>query len=342
MRVNLLKWFGAMLFLALLLPMQVQAEAGDGFRLDEQGAVTVVSEHAAKERISSLTFSLSVEAEGAEKVEFSFNQSSAKILEFRYDREQKELKIYVSGTEALFGASEDSLAVGQISVLDGNGNAVAADVSVVEGSLKYVYGAEQRTMEDVDMPGTVRLGGGTPQATPTPTPAPSPTPTPAPAPGNTQTPQPTPPQVTPTPQPSVPQATPTPQPPAPQMTPTPAPTPQATSTPRPSQSAGRTPGPSREPEPTDSVESPSPRPEESQEPESSPGLSPSEDEEDDIIFSWSQDEDEKKDGDEPFGKIDLVFVTAIGAILLFAGVLAMAVGILKKKPRAPQDQDSLW
>ena len=127
MRVNLLKWFGAMLFLALLLPMQVQAEAGDGFRLDEQGAVTVVSEHAAKERISSLTFSLSVEAEGAEKVEFSFNQSSAKILEFRYDREQKELKIYVSGTEALFGASEDSLAVGQISVLDGNGNAVRSE-----------------------------------------------------------------------------------------------------------------------------------------------------------------------------------------------------------------------
>ena len=123
------------------------------------------------------------------------------------------------------------------------------------------------------------------------------------------------------------------------MTPTPA---QYGRTPRPSQSAGRTPGPSREPEPTDSVESPSPRPEESQEPESSPGLSPSEDEEDDIIFSWSQDEDEKKDGDEPFGKIDLVFVTAIGAILLFAGVLAMAVVILKKKPGAPQDQDSLW
>jgi hypothetical protein len=35
-------------------------------------------------------------------------------------------------------------------------------------------------------------------------------------------------------------------------------------------------------------------------------------------------------------------VTAIGAILLFAGVLAMAVVILKKKPGAPQDQDSLW
>lgn len=332
MRVNILKWFGAMLFLAVLLPMQVQAEASDGFRLDEQGAVTVVSEHAAKERISSLTFSLSVEAEGAEKVEFHFNQSGAKILEFRYDREQKELKVYVSGTEALFGASEDSLAVGQISVLDGNGNAVAADVSVVEGSLKYVYGAEQRTMEDVDMPGTVRLGGGTPQATPTPAPSPTPTPAPTPVPGNTQTPQ-------PTPQQPAPQVTPAPQQPA--ATPTPAP--QVTSTPRPSQSAGsnRTPAPSRQPEPTDSTVSPSPRPEESQEPESSPAVSPST-EEDDIIFSWPKDEDEKKDGEEPSGKIDLVFVTAIGAILLFAGVLAMAVVILRKKPRAPQDQDSLW
>lgn len=88
--------------------------------------------------------------------------------------------------------------------------------------------------------------------------------------------------------------------------------------------------------------SPAPAPEESQEPESSPAATPSTEDEDDYIFSWSQDEDEKKDGGEPSGKVDLVFVTAIGAILLFAGVLAMAVVILKKKPGASRDQDSLW
>lgn len=329
MRVNLLKWLGGMLFLTALWPLQVRAESSDGFRLDEQGMVTVVSEHAAKEKISSLTFSLSVEAQGAEKVEFRFNQSSAKVVEFRYDKEQKELRVYVSGTEALFGAQQDALSLGQISVLDGNGNAVAADVSVVEGSLKYVYGSEQRTMEEVDMPGTVRLAG-----TSQPTPTPVPTPTPQPTPGNTQTPPPQPPSPGNT-------QTPPSQPPAPEVTPTP----QATPDPEPDQPTAvkRTPRPSRQPESTDlGTASPAPAPEESQEPESSPAATPSTEDEDDYIFSWSQDEDEKKDGGEPSGKVDLVFVTAIGAILLFAGVLAMAVVILKKKPGASRDQDSLW
>ncbi len=143
---------------AALLSLRVQAASGDGLRLDEGGTVTVVSQHAAKEGISSLCFSLSVESANGASVEFQFGDSKAKILDYRYDAAAGNLKVYLAGTEALFAEGTDALTVGKIKVLDGGGNEVTATVSAVENSLQYVYGTEVKTMLEVELPEAVQIG----------------------------------------------------------------------------------------------------------------------------------------------------------------------------------------
>lgn len=147
------------LSLSVCLPsMGVLAAGRDGFRLDEGGTVTVVSQHAAKEEISSLGFSLLVESENADKVEFQFAGSSAEILEFRYDEDTRKLNIYVAGTERLFAEGTDALTIGRVIVQDENGGEASARVSVVEDSLQYVYGSERKTMQKLDLPEAVQIG----------------------------------------------------------------------------------------------------------------------------------------------------------------------------------------
>ncbi len=313
MKNSMLKMAVSVLLLAFLLPAGARAAGDDGFRLDEQGTVTVVSGHAAQERISSLCFSLSVDAAGAEKVDFTFNNSNAKVLEYRYDGTTGELKVYVAGTEALFGTGTDSLALGRVTVADGNGNAVEARVSVVEDSLRYVYGTELRTMENVDLPGEVTLPGGKVQVTPTPTP------TPTPAPGGSQTPQP-PAQPTPTPEPTR--------------------TPESTS--RPASRPGTNHGANRTPRPTQTPEAdPTSEPSESPEPgTASPAPGPLEDP---VVSPEVTDDPLYYEVPEDEGKPDLVIVAAIAAMVLFGGILALAVVTLSKKPRhASDDKNFKW
>lgn len=323
----------SVLLLAFLLPAGARAAGDDGFRLDEQGTVTVVSGHAAQERISSLCFSLSVDAAGAEKVDFTFNNSNAKVLEYRYDGTTGELKVYVAGTEALFGAGTDSLALGRVTVADGNGNAVEARVSVVEDSLRYVYGTELRTMENVDLPGEVTLPGGKVQVTPTPAPTPTPTPVPTPAPTPTPT-------LAPTPTPA-PGGSQTPQPPAqPTPTPEPARTPESTS--RPASRPGTNHGANRTPRPTQTPEAdPTPEPSKSPEPGTvSPTPGPLEDP---VVSPEVTDDPLYYEVPEDEGKPDLVVVVAIAAMVLFGGILALAVVTLSKKPRhASDDRNFKW
>lgn len=147
-----------MFLIAAVIPMRVSAQGRDSVRLDEQGNVTLVSEYAAKEGISSLSLSLSVDSVNGEKVEFLFNDSSAKVSEFRYNEEEKKLNIYMAGTEALFAENMDSLAIGRILVQDKNGSDTSASVSVVADSLQYVYGTELKTSEDPELPGVVQIG----------------------------------------------------------------------------------------------------------------------------------------------------------------------------------------
>lgn len=315
----------SVLFLsAVLLPIQVRAAGRSGLKLDENGTVTVVLPQAAREGISSLGFSLSVEPAGEASAEFQFNGNMAEILEYRYDKSSGKLNVYVAGTEALFAEGTDSLTIGEVVVRDSSGREAAAGVSFVEGSLQYVHGAELKTVTDMDLPGTVQIGsssGMTPATTPPATQAPVVTQPPA----VTQAPneeeesdesQSEPPAS------QIPVVSSTQQ--TPVRTPGTISRPQSTKVPIGSQSSGRSPAGS-----TGS----------SQTAESSPGpsgsslpASTSEKEEDGYIFSRSPD---REDTDPETGSkgINVILTIAVIVIIIVIVVEIAAFVVIKKKPK---------
>lgn len=285
---------------AALLSLRVQAASGDGLRLDEGGTVTVVSQHAAKEGISSLCFSLSVESANGASVEFQFGDSKAKILDYRYDAAAGNLKVYLAGTEALFAEGTDALTVGKIKVLDGGGNEVTATVSAVENSLQYVYGTEVKTMLEVELPEAVQIGPAPVQPPPSQPENPS---TPQ-APAATQEPAVLPPQL-------------------PVVLPTPRPVqrPRATASPRPTEAPAE-----------DPVESTQPPESESQPSEESVSdVSPSE--ENLPTPSPSPDAEDENQADKEEKEVNLFMVIAVIAVLVVVVIEVMAFVVLKKPGR---------
>lgn len=184
------RMFCMTLLAAMLLPGRAFAESGDGFRLDSSGQVTLDSDHAAKEGISSLCFSLTVEAGTGDTVTFEFSGSNASVAEYRYDANQKKMNIYMAGTDPLFAGEAQSLDIGRVVIHGGDGGEGSAVVGVAEGSLQYVYGSKAKTMEGVSNPEAVQLG--TPMSTVTPPPEETlpPDSTQTPPPEETQTPPP--------------------------------------------------------------------------------------------------------------------------------------------------------
>ena len=121
MKKNIWNMLGTVFLLVCLFPFLCFAEGGNEVRLDQEGRVTIIFPSAAAEGISSLQFSVTVDAGNAEKVEFAFDESNAKITEYRYNKDEKKLNVYVAGTEALFADSTDALKMGRVVVLDGDG-----------------------------------------------------------------------------------------------------------------------------------------------------------------------------------------------------------------------------
>ena len=303
--------------LVLFLPMEVSAENGEGLKVDGSGQITLVSSYASEEDISSMSFSLYVKAAASDKVEFRFNESNGKIREFRYDKESGKLSVYIAGTEALMKDGAQSLNIGSVQVLNGNGGAAAATVSVAAGSLMYVDGDALKWMGELEPQETVQINSSGTQPTPPPTSPPTtapPTQTPTAPP--TQAPAP-PPQEPDNNSPQQPAATPTPQ-------PTASPTPQPTRAPQ----AVQTPWPVRPSQPGTTA-SPSPSPEPTQTPEPS-GASQESDSSESMVPVVGEPGDGHEAGES--GGIDWVFVIAIGAMALFVIVAVMAVVVLKKKP----------
>lgn len=295
--------------LVLFLPMEVSAENGEGLKVDGSGQITLVSSYASEEDISSMSFSLYVKAAASDKVEFRFNESNGKIREFRYDKESGKLSVYIAGTEALMKDGAQSLNIGSVQVLNGNGGAAAATVSVAAGSLMYVDGDALKWMGELEPQETVQINSSGTQPTPPPTAPPTTAPpTQAPAP---------PPQEPDNNSPQQPAATPTPQ-------PTASPTPQPTRAPQ----AVQTPWPVRPSQPGTTA-SPSPSPEPTQTPEPS-GASQESDSSESMVPVVGEPGDGHEAGES--GGIDWVFVIAIGAMALFVIVAVMAVVVLKKKP----------
>lgn len=145
MRKQILNIVLAVFMLVLLLPVcTLAANTEDEIQVTEQGVVSVLSEHAAAEGISTLQLSLKVEPVQADAVvSFAFAEDcKAKIAEFRYHKDTGLLNLYLSGTKGLFDTETDSLTLGTVTVQDENGEGVTATVSVVADSLKYVYGTK--------------------------------------------------------------------------------------------------------------------------------------------------------------------------------------------------------
>ena len=290
-----------MSLLIFLLPMQARATGRDGFKLDGGGTVTLVSPYAVQEGISSLGFSLSVEPSGAADVEFQFEGSLAEILEYRYDKDNRKLNVYVAGTEALFAEGTDSLKVGRVIVRDANGGETAAKVSVVENSLQYVCGTELKTMENIDLPGTVQIGPST---------------------GTTPVPEPQEPDDSDSQEDDTPAASQT-QPPVQSAGVTQKP--QPTRTPARPQSTG-----GGQADQSQVVASESPKPSESSLPEKTPERTP--EEEDGFIFSKSPEGEDAEQAEESEG-VNVVLVIAVIVIAIVVVVEIVAFVVVKRKPK---------
>lgn len=149
----------ALILLLFVQPsLQASAIGKDTFILDNKGGVALNSPHGAQEGIASLQFTLSVDAAGAGEVSFKFAGLAAEVQEYRYHGDSHSLNVYIAGSQPLF-QEDEPLAVGQVSVLDGEGNPVEARVSVVEDSLVFVYGKVTRPAEQMVFPDPVVING---------------------------------------------------------------------------------------------------------------------------------------------------------------------------------------
>lgn len=151
----------AVLTLAALLAFRpafrASAMGRDTFILDDAGGVALSSPHGSEEGIASLTFSLKVDSANAEEVSFRFAGLSAEVQEYRYHADSHNLNIYIAGSEALFKSGQEPLDMGRVVVLDDRGKETEARISVVEGSLAYVYGTETKQADKVIVPDSVMI-----------------------------------------------------------------------------------------------------------------------------------------------------------------------------------------
>lgn len=168
MNKKILKAFRLILALALviMLPMESRAASSteespsdkvvmDGISLTVSNGDTtsadikIQSSHAAAERITSLQFSVKIDDANGEEPAFKFSEdlNDVAVKEYRYN--SGVMTIYLSGENPLFSDSDEDvfLNVGSITL-----PSTASAVSIVDNSLKYVYGTsvkEQAISNDV-------------------------------------------------------------------------------------------------------------------------------------------------------------------------------------------------
>ena len=123
---------------ALAISTTTAAEANNSVKIDNSGKITLTSDNAASDGITSLQLSLEVNTDKEAEVSFAFNsENSIKISEYRYNEDTNRLNIYMAGTDPLF--ESDLLDIGTVYAKDESGNDVSFEVTATEESLKYVY-----------------------------------------------------------------------------------------------------------------------------------------------------------------------------------------------------------
>lgn len=149
-------------FAAALVLFSVKSDASEAQSVmltasGDRAEIALNFPQAAAEEISSLQISLRVSVNSDKaRVEFIQSELPAKIVESRYHSDTNMLNIYIAGTQPLFGKSNPILSLGYVKI-SGEGSA-AADVEIVENSLKFVRGTELVVQDSgVDYPAAVRI-----------------------------------------------------------------------------------------------------------------------------------------------------------------------------------------
>lgn len=130
----------------------VDAEASDSVKVDSSCNVTLISDHAASEEITTLQLSLNVETDTNADVSFEFDEeNNVKISEYRYNKDSNLLNIYVSDSHPLFDG-KDELNIGTVSAKDKNGKNVGVKVNAIKSTMNYVYNNKLETINlNVDL-----------------------------------------------------------------------------------------------------------------------------------------------------------------------------------------------
>ncbi len=152
----------------LLLSVPALAATADTVELAENGTVTVISGHAAEEKLSSVQVRLSIAPAEGQSVGFTFSAGIADRLT-RYSYADGTLSVYVAGTAPLLAEGQDRFVLGAITGGD------LASAELPDDALQFVYGRRV-----VPQSAELTRTGAVPNETPTP--APEDTPEPAPTP----------------------------------------------------------------------------------------------------------------------------------------------------------------
>ena len=156
----------------LLLSVPALAATADTVELAENGTVTVISGHAAEEKLSSVQVRISIAPAEGQSVGFTFSAGLADRLT-RYSYADGTLSVYVAGTAPLLAEGQDRFVLGAITGGD------LASAELPDDALQFVYGRRV-----VPQSAELTRTGAVPNETPAPeeTSVPEDTPEPAPTP----------------------------------------------------------------------------------------------------------------------------------------------------------------
>lgn len=161
----------SLLFLLCPVALADDAGAADAVLVDENGVVTLTSDHMAEERVSSIQVKLRVEGEGTPTFTFS-GGLSGRLLHSSVKTEQDAtvLNIYIAGADPLMGAGETQLVLGTVT------GAVVAPAA--EDALQFVYGMRTvaQTVDTTSVRSPNEGGGDDAEPSPAPDTEPSPVP----------------------------------------------------------------------------------------------------------------------------------------------------------------------
>lgn len=140
---------------SVLLPVQVDAAEGDRMEIKTDGIVTLHSQQAADAGVSSLQFTMQVDADNKSSISVDFVPDGKldAVVESFWHADSGELNVYIAGSRVLFDNGQAyTLTLGRVTATDGRGRAVRVELRADESSLFYVVGTEMVAAEDLTVP----------------------------------------------------------------------------------------------------------------------------------------------------------------------------------------------